>query len=734
MKNNKANIDNLRRHYAEHPGRGGCGVGAIVDLNEASHGVIDAALDGLGRLEHRGGAIDDTGDGAGLLIATDQQFFARFIAPGRRLPAGHRLSVGMLFLPPAEPGNVPHWQHEIDAAARRRGLAPLGWRRVPVDETALGRSARAARREPWQLLLGEGMVPKEDLPRALYELKHHIERWLRDLYVVSLSPDTLVYKALCTGPQLARYYLDLVDPELRSRLCVFHRRYSTNTFSNWYLAQCFRTLCHNGEINTIKANRGAVHNLEGEVGRNDVLMPQGSDSADLDRLVELFTTYGVPLPETLARLMPPAWADFDRPTPSLVRFFQGVQRALGSVGSWEGPAAVVAADGKYVVAQLDRMGLRPLRWCTTKSGRVLIASELGALPVAADEIATSGQLDPGEALAVDLQKGELLLPRQLLDAVVAGSPINFAELAETRIVPLPARAGGNVPAKKPDRRWLNLFGWTQERVRNAKFMAENGKEAITSMGFDRPLAVFSPARPLLSKYFKQIVAVVTNPPIDPLREGSAFDLTVYLGRNPSVHERTPAYEPAVQYKLPSPFLVEDQLRRLRDGAPGIEAPTALSLDATFVDGSSKNIAERIGELVRDALAAVRGERASILIVSDRAVLLGRDGVQRLPLPMLLCASAIHDALTEAGLRRRASIVVDSGEVQEGHDAALLIGSGVDAICAHLLLALAEGSADGERQLNEALDSTVRRVMSKMGITTLDELSWLAAVRGGRRLA
>ncbi len=717
-----SDLSHLLKRYREHPGRGGCGVGAVVDLHQPSHGVIAQALAGLGCMEHRGGAIDDTGDGAGLLLRTDQKFFRRFIAPGRRLPDDHRLIVGVIYFPPGEESNLPAWQLEIDATLRRHGLQPLGWRHVPVDDGVLGAKARASRRDTWQVLIGEGMVAEEELARSLFDVKHHLERWFRDLYIPSLSSSTMVYKALATGDQLRRYYPDLTDPALSSDVAVFHRRYSTNTFSNWYLAQCFRMLCHNGEINTIKANRNAVRNLEGEVGRDGILMPQGSDSADLDRIIELFDVHGVSLPETLCRMMPLAWADLPEPTPEVVRFYQGVQRALGTLGAWEGPAAVVACDGKHLVAMLDRMGLRPLRWLVTTSGRVLIGSELGAVPIAAEEIAETGQLDPGEGIAIDLSAKKLIHPRELIREVVARSPINFQELAESQLVPCPPRVRASAPkTPKPDRRVLNIFGWSQERTRMCKYMAENGKEPITSMGFDRPLAVFSPARPPLAKYFKQIVAVVTNPPIDPLREGSAFDLTVYLGKNPSVHEATPNYDPQPQYKLSGPFLLGDQLVRIRDGA-GASVPACLPIDATFADvGGSKSIAKRIADLAREAVKAAKLGSATIVLLSDRVAILPpiEGEPRRLPLPMLLLAAAVHNALTEAGLRRAMSILVETGDVQEGHDAALLIANGVDAIHPYLLLELAEGDPQGERNLIEGLDSTLRRVMSKMGITTLD---------------
>src|SRR5688572_29174628 len=251
-----------------------CGVGAVADLTGSpAHDLIELALRGLGCLEHRGGTIEDTGDGAGLLLATDRRFFEKFIAPGRRLPDEHHLAVGVMFFPPGEPGNLPHWQREIDATLRRAGLEPLGWRRVPCDESALGRQAHASRRDVWQVLIGEGMVPREDLRLVLWRVKAQLENQIRDLYIASFAPDTLVYKALATGDQLRRFYADLRDPQLRTSVAVFHRRYSTNTFSNWYLAQVFRTLCHNGEINTIKANRNAVGNLQAELGLAQILMP-----------------------------------------------------------------------------------------------------------------------------------------------------------------------------------------------------------------------------------------------------------------------------------------------------------------------------------------------------------------------------------------------------------------------------------------------------------------------------
>jgi glutamate synthase domain-containing protein 2/glutamate synthase domain-containing protein 1/glutamate synthase domain-containing protein 3 len=705
--------------FRVHPGRGGCGVGAVADLTGApSHDLVEMSLRGLGCLEHRGGSIEDTGDGAGLLLSTDRAFFERFVAPGRRLPAEHHLAVGVLFFPAGEAWNLPHWQHEIDAVLRRHGLVPLGWRHVPVDESALGRNAYASRRAPWQVLVGEGMVPHEDLKETMWRVKALLERQIHDLYIASFSPDTLVYKALSTGDQLRRFYEDLRDPLLRASVVVFHRRYSTNTFSNWYLAQVFRLLCHNGEINTIKANRNAVTNLEAELGLGPILMPQGSDSADMDRVVELFTSHGVSLLETLGRMMPMAFRDLPRLSPEAVRFFQGVQRALGSLGAWEGPAAVIATDGTYLVGTLDRMGLRPLRYVVTTTGRLILGSEIGAVHVPFEEVQETGQLDPGESIALHLPERRVLRAREALDRVIAETSINFAELSEHRLITL-TRGGGKEPAwPKVEQGELNLFGWSAERVRTVRHMAETGKEPITSMGFDRPLAPFSAQRPPVTKYFKQIVAVVTNPPIDPLREGSAFDLTVHLGCSPAVHENRPVYEPVLQYRLPSPFLTGDQMATIR----AAEDPRAIVIDCTFVDPKNglttgaKALSRRIAECCRAALTAVKKGEASIIVLSDRGAHAAGD--DRLPLPMVLMTSALHNTLVVEGQRRHAGIVVETGEVQEGHDAAVLIANGATAVFPYLFYAVGAPHGPAEN-LVRALDEALKRIMSKMGICSVD---------------
>ena len=691
----------------QNPGRGGCGVGAVADPHGPSQEIVELAVRGLGCLEHRGGGIEDTGDGAGLLLSVDRAFFSRFLAPGRRLPESDELSVAVLFFPAGESGNVRPLQGRIDAIVRRQGLAPLGWRRVPLQADALGAHARASMRDAWQLLVGQGMLAREDLRLACFRVKAEIERQMPSLYVASLAPGIVVYKALATGPQLRAAFADL--GELSAQVAVFHRRYSTNTLSNWALAQPFRLLAHNGEINTIKANRGAVLSLEKELSLAGVLMQLGSDSADLDRAVELFVSHGVSLPETILRLMPAAWREAVPEGSPEARFSRGVQRALGTLAAWEGPAGVVAFDGDTVVAALDRMGLRPLRYLRTTSGRFIVSSELGAIPVPFEEIAETGQLDPGEVIAFTPKTGTFERPAELRARIATSTRLNTAELAEQKVRELPPPEVGSQPLE--NEKLLALFGWTPERLKTLKSMSEEGKEPVVGMGYDRPLAVFSRSHPPLSRYLKQVVAVVTNPPIDPIREGGAFDLTVHLGPAPDAHEDLPVYDVHAQWRLASPLLTPNQLKEIEQGWD----PLAMALDATCdAPATGRSLGDALSQLARAAVQAVRKGMASVLILTDRRV---ATDAGRLPLPMLLAVASVHNALTQEGLRRHASIVAESGEVSEGHDLAVLIGNGATAVCPWLLFRAVAG--EGPSKIIPALEGTLRRVMSKMGICSID---------------
>jgi glutamate synthase domain-containing protein 2/glutamate synthase domain-containing protein 1/glutamate synthase domain-containing protein 3 len=691
---------------------------ALAELKAgATHELIEQALEAIGCMEHRGGCLEGTGDGAGILFRPERAYFERFLAPGRSLPADEALVVGTVFFVHGE-RNRRELQREVDALIRREGLMPLGWRLVPTDPSVLGRRAQADVPGIYQVFVGRGHRLESQLAKELCDVRRRIEDALAgQVAVPSLQPHAVVYKALSTGAQLRGFYPDLADPELRTRVVLGHRRFSTNTFSNWHLVQPFRVLAHNGEINTIRANVRAVHDVERVLGVQNVLMHRGSDSAQLDRAIELLATTRCRggLAEALRRMVPPSWRE-EALTAHERRFHEASQRVMGTLGAWEGPAALVATDGLTLVAMLDRMGLRPLRWVELESGRVIVASEVGAVPLDPAKILRDGQLEPGAMLIADLEAGALVLPEDSTRWVLqrADRELSFGDLSTTELLPLE-----QAPAEPLPLRALNTFGWTRERLQRLHDMARTGKEPVHSMGNDRPLAAYTEGQGRLYGYLDQIVAVVTNPPIDPLREGEAMDLTVFLGRSPYLGQRG-AYKVSPQYKLPHPVLTNEELAALEAGRnPDLRARV---LDATFVDrGDAGAITEQIHAICQEALEAVRDDHVAVLVVSDRAAARGA----RLPIPAVLVVGALHRRLTaEAGaLRRGSSIVVETGEVQEGHDLAVLIAYGATAVNPYAMLHLAQDAPRTEpalarKNVVDSLVRTVERIMSKMGIPTI----------------
>ncbi|RJO65858.1 MAG: glutamate synthase large subunit [Myxococcales bacterium] len=696
-------------------GKGGCGILAVADLTApASKDLVDQALAGIARMEHRGGAIDGVGDGAGILLKPARKFFERFLTAGRRLSDPQEpLIVGMVYFSHGE-RNVLDLEREFNAIVRRHGLAPLGWRETPLETSALGRLAREDVPRIHQVLLAKGHRLESELFAVLHRLKVTIEAELAGfINIVSLAPYTTIYKLLGNAAQLAAFYPDFKDPEFTSTVVVAHRRFSTNTFSNWNLVQPFRHIAHNGEINTIVANCRAVRDAEAAITLGNTLMNHGSDSAQLDRVAEMMAANGMQgVHEALRRMIQPAWIE-EPPSRRECRFFEANRRALGTVGAWEGPIALVGTDGRMLAGVLDRMGLRPLRYQFTRGGRLVISSEAGAVPLDPAEIAEDGQLEPGGMILADLHAGKLIPPEEATGWIIDRTGLNFENLATVGLQPIEAA----MQVQGLPIRALNAFGWTKERVSFLQEMAKNGKEPVQSMGNDRPLAVFSENHSRLYSFFHQIVAVITNPPIDPIREGGAIDLTVFLGRSPQIGKES-TYHSWPQYKLPHPVLSNEDLESLF-ASPGHDLKVC-RLDATFPDtGESGALVRRIHELTQEAVRVIRQQRASLLVVSDYEAAKGR----RLPLPMVLIVSAVHQALAANGLRRDASIVVETGEVHEGHDFAVLLAYGATAVNPYAMFHLARQSAScppdkAVENVKQALASALRHIMSKMGITTV----------------
>lgn len=705
---------------------GGCGIASVVETNGyACRQVMDMILEAGRNMEHRGGGMNDQSDGAGIMVRPDPAYFKRFMSPGSNLPKGEELVVGNVWFLPEMQGDKKRLQREVDQRIEEAGLRPLGWRKVPVEPDGLPQRVVQIMPEQWHVLMAPNYIDEEDLAKEMYLLRNRLGGEMHGLYFPSFTPGTIVYKTLSTGEQLPRIFSDLRDPDFKTSGAVFHRRYSTNTTPKFPLAQPFSMLAHNGEINTNPANVNAVHDFEKALKLFfKVLMRQGSDSANLDRMVELFTALGVPLEETLRRFMMPPWKDNINLTEAQKAYYEGCRRALGNLAVMEGPAAVTALTGDKMVASLDKMGLRPLRVVKTKSGFLVVASELGAINIPPEDIEYTYQLSPGEIMMADTTEGKIYKPGQVESHIVANTPINFRPLSRSKIlVPEQSAVRYEFIGKLDEA--LTRFGWTAERKRAVMNMLKEGKEPITSMGNGRPLAILSQNNPTLFKYFKQIVAVVTNPPIDPLREKGAFDLTTYLGRVPGISEVKHDYKIYEQYKLESPFLTDSELKNIMDNSgeeaeeEGTTGPKTVKLDLTFERGSADNLKARLNQIRDEAISLVKSKKAQIIVLSDSDA-----SDSKLPVSSLLAVSMINNALKEQGLRRNVSLVCDTGEIQEVHDAAVLFAHGANAVNPRMMWHVAYADDKGQQSpkvetLRNVLDAGLRKIMSKMGITTLD---------------
>ncbi|MCX7851904.1 MAG: glutamate synthase large subunit [Caldilineales bacterium] len=747
-----------------------CGVGFVADIaGRRSHEIVSMAIEALANLEHRGGVAADagTGDGAGVLTQIPVGFFARLLGLP---PLKHGdLAVGMFF---ADRHLVPdEWQALVARELKVVGLEALAWRRVPTRLEALGKVAAETRPAIWQvfILRPEFLDRGDAFEKVLYLARRAIEaealQQQISLYAASLSSRTIVYKGLMLGSQLANFYPDLADPEFRSAVAVFHQRYATNTFPNWKRAQPFRLLAHNGEINTLdgnvnwmKAREMALRDDAWGAAISPIIDPDGSDSAMLDNAVEALVRSGRELRHVLMMLVPEAWEHV--PIPPERRDFYCYHACLTE--PWDGPAALVFTDGRVAGATLDRNGLRPSRYLRTRDGLVILGSETGVIDIPTSQIIRRGKLGPGQMLFIDLRRGRLLLNDEVKEEVCANKP--YGQWLKTHLyslgrleqfsprsnghqgngeaVPEPVYEEGLLwePPKAEDLPadllpMQQLFGFTAESVAVVlKPMAISGKEPVGSMGDDTPKAVLSRLPRPIYHYFKQRFAEVTNPPIDPLREQVVMSLRTLLGRRRSILEETP--EHARLLVLDTPILsrkVMAALRRLRRPAsvpfdPGHDGlPFSLvELDMTFplADGV-QGLEAALDRLCEEAAAALANGH-NLLLLSDRNA-----GRERLPIPSLLAVGAVHHYLIRRGLRMHGSIVVESGDAIDVHRVATLIGYGASAVHPWLGLdTVRDMAGDGrlkgvsspeqaEKNYLKALEAGLLKIMSKMGISTVD---------------
>ena len=716
-----------------------CGVGFICRLdNVASHTIVEQGLTILRNLDHRGACGCDarTGDGAGILIQMPDAFLQAVAAGhGIALPEPGRYGAGLVFLPrTADP--QPFMAMAAQAAAAE-GCRVLGWRPVPTDNADLGVGARENEPTVWQLFVAGTQDGSEaSLERRLFMLRKRFTRAVRrsevpgheDTYVVSLSTRTLTYKGMLTPGQVPGYFPDLRDPRMASALALVHARFSTNTMPRWPLAQPFRLLCHNGEINTLRGNvhwmkaREALFAATDHPAERAALMPflteGGSDSQILDNALELLTLTGRSLPHAVLMLLPEAWEHHPAMADERRAFYE-YHACL--MEPWDGPATVPFTDGRYLGAVLDRNGLRPSRYTVTKDGYVILSSEAGVVDVDPANVAEKGRLAPGRMFLVDLAAHRIIPDEEIKGALSRAHPYRAwldAHLVHLSDVPL---AEG--PRLDGDTRLMQqrLFGYSLEDLRLVlEPSAGAGKEPTGSMGNDTPLAVLSDRPRLLYDYFKQLFAQVTNPPLDAIREEMVTSLTSYLGASGDLFEVRP--EQARRLKLEQPILRVPELEGLR-GLDRQGLRTAALTTLFDPDGGGTALQAALDRLCSEASRAV-DDGATLLILSDR-----RADAAHAPIPALLATGAVHHHLIRTGQRMRCSLIVESGEPREVHHACMLIGYGAEAVCPYLALetvrALAgDGGLTGlqpdaaEAHYVQALGQGILKVMSKMGISTL----------------
>ncbi|MBM3939726.1 MAG: glutamate synthase large subunit [SAR202 cluster bacterium] len=719
--------------------RDACGVGFVADLTGSrSRRVLDRALEAVVNLTHRGAVSADakTGDGAGVLTQIPAGIFnAEAAKLGFTARHDGDLGVGMVFLPKRDTARA---RQILEKAIQDEGLAPIGWRPVPVNEAALGEKAAVTAPQIENLLVGrpaalDGMA----FERKLYLARKAAERAYAELgiacYVPSLSNKTIVYKGLLVAPQLTEFYLDLRNPAYTTALAVFHQRYSTNTFPTWDLAQPFRMLGHNGEINTLQGNRNWMRAREAElasavwgdeIGRVlPVIQPDGSDSTSLDNALELLVLSGRDPLHAMMMLVPEAWENMPDMDPALKAFYE-YHACLTE--PWDGPAALAFTDGTVVAATLDRNGLRPARYKIGDDNIIVMASEVGTTEIDDDHVVEKGRIGPGQVIAVDTARGVLLRNDEIKRMAVARK--SYGQWLTHRLTRLsdvkqPASANGAAgeiaaEALLPLQRAQSYT--TEEAHLILRPLYVDGVEPVGSLGDDTPLAVLATKPRLLYSYFRQRFAQVTNPPIDPLREQIVMSLYTYLGQRGSLLEEREAF--ASLLRLDGPVLTDAQLQTIRGGVQGIVSTE--TLPALFpVSGGAEALRQAVLELCARAERAVDAGK-TVIVVSDRGV--DRD---RMSVPMLMAVGAVHHHLIRVGKRMKASLIAEAADARDPHQLAALIGYGASAINPYLALAtikaLVEEGHDTDIGADKALGNYVKtlhkqllKIMSKMGISTV----------------
>jgi glutamate synthase domain-containing protein 2/glutamate synthase domain-containing protein 1/glutamate synthase domain-containing protein 3 len=685
-----------------------CGVGFIAQLGgPASHAVVERGLNALKRLAHRGGVDADgrSGDGAGVLVGIPKAFFHKAArADGIELP--DQFGIAMVFLQPGQECQVVDAIREV---AQSFDLSVLGWRTVPTNPSILGPRSRESLPLVRQYFIAprasdlkNGSCESCDFELQLFRLRLKLEALSDCAYFCSLSARTIVYKGLLTPEQLAPFYPDLSDPRFESTFVVFHQRYSTNTQPSWSLAQPFRFVAHNGEINTISSNRrwfqARAARLRSQLGLAvdaKLLQPGMSDSASFDNALEALVRSGSSVAESALRLVPPAW-DNERLDAGLRQFLAS---SAPEQEPWDGPAALIFTDGQMVGAKLDRNGLRPLRYTLTSDGLLIVGSEVGITDLSDQQVVERQRLGPGEMLIADPSSGTFFRPDEIA-RLVHVVPNNNDDQTAAKVIRAEHRAASiSIDAN----RLMTAFGWTEDQFRMLfQPLVEKGQEALWSMGDDAPPAFLSNLPRPLWDYCKQRFAQVTNPPIDPLRESHVMSLDAYLGKN---------------IKLDSPFLDAGQMDSLAEALSPIHA-----IDFSFEAEGGVEAARRVLSKIRKEALAMSASGHTILLSDRTQRVLGTDGCgvneRRAALPALLAVSAAWRAMTEAGVWN-VPLIVETGQVVDTHHIALLVAAGASAVHPYLAVNLATRAGhQGPERYRAAIEKGLRKVLARMGISTI----------------
>ena len=734
----------LYRPTAEHDA---CGVGFVAHIKgKASHALVQQALLILHNLDHRGavGADPLCGDGAGILIQIPDAYFREELSrQGVKLPPQGEYGVGMIFLPREHASRLA-CEQELERTVRAEGQVVLGWRDVPVDRE-MPMSPLVREREPVirQIFIGRGpdvMVP-DALERKLYIIRkaasHKIQALRlqhgKEYFVPSMSTRTIVYKGLLLADQVGRYYEDLRDPRVVSAIALVHQRFSTNTFPSWELAHPYRMVAHNGEINTVKGNFNWMRAREGvmaspvlkeDLGKLWPLIYEGqSDTACFDNCLELLTMAGYPLSHAVMMMIPEAWEQHTLMDENRRAFYE---YHAAMMEPWDGPAAIAFTDGVRIGATLDRNGLRPARYIVTDDDLVVMASEVGVLPIAESRITKKWRLQPGKMFLIDTEQGRIIDDRELKEQLAKSHPYKeWIKRIRIRLDDLAAEAEATTAAR-PDVELLDrqqAFGYTQEDLKVLMTpMASDGEEATGSMGNDSALPVLSDRNKPLYSYFKQLFAQVTNPPIDPIREQLVMSLVSFVGPKPNLLDIN-NINPPMRLEVSQPvldFKDMDKIRHIERFASGKFKSFEIDICYPLAWGK-EGVEARLASLCAQAVDAVRGGH-NILVLSDRRVDAGHVAI-----PALLATSAVHQHLIAAGLRTATGLVVETGSAREVHHFALLAGYGAEAIHPYLametLTAMYQGKpggVDGDKAIKnyiKAIGKGLNKVMSKMGIST-----------------